>query len=154
MSAASNAMIPISPNRRIWIWFYVAGIICKRCQIIGDVEVFVTVVFRIQIVGFVEICGSQFLRGTESTERTIFLPDRETVIGQTGNPPEGWDSKRSAEKRTQPCGHRSFSNGANVSTGSLLVSRIFRRSRMLLFPGRILPAREKTIFSVASVSLW
>jgi hypothetical protein len=42
---------------------------------------------------------------TESTEETIFLPDRETAIGQTRNPPEGWDSKRSAEKRSQPCGH-------------------------------------------------
>ncbi|MGB6377371.1 MAG: hypothetical protein WBG24_11685, partial [Syntrophobacteria bacterium] len=41
---------------------------------------------------------------TESTEK-IFLPDRETAIGQTGNPPEGWDSKRSAEKRLQPFGH-------------------------------------------------
>ncbi len=34
-----------------------------------------------------------------------FLPDRETAIGQTGNPPEGWASKRSAEKRSQPFGH-------------------------------------------------
>jgi len=33
------------------------------------------------------------------------LPDLETAIGQTGNPPEGWDSKRSAEKRLQPFGH-------------------------------------------------
>jgi len=52
-------------------------------------------------------------RDTESTEGTIFfarsgapLTQRDRpLIGQTGNPPEGWDSKRSAEKRSQPCGH-------------------------------------------------
>ena len=43
---------------------------------------------------------------TRRAQRELYiLPDRETAIGQTGNPPEGWDSKRSAEKRSQPCGH-------------------------------------------------
>jgi hypothetical protein len=50
---------------------------------------------------------------TESTEGVFFfarsgapLAQRDRpLIGQTGNPPEGWDSKRSAEKRSQPSGH-------------------------------------------------
>ena len=91
-------------------------------------------------------------RDTESNEGTIFLPDRETAIGQTGNPPEGWDSKRSAEKRSQPCGH-------DLVAGWLCVNGCIQGKELspeaeALFPGRRLPAREKTTSSVYSVPLW
>ena len=85
-------------------------------------------------------------------EGTIFLPDRETAIGQTGNPPEGWDSKRSAEKRSQPF-------GPDLATGWLHANG-WKQAKELspkaeaLFPGRRLPAREKSPSSVSSVPLW
>ena len=58
-------------------------------------------------------------RGTEGTERILFLPDRETTIGQTGKPPEGWESKRSEEKRRQPSGHFLCKDRLEVDSGFL-----------------------------------
>jgi hypothetical protein len=88
---------------------------------------------------------------TRRAQRELyFLPDRETAIGQTGNPPEGWDSKRSAEQRSQPFGHDLVHRWLHVNG--------WRQAKELspeaLFPGRRLPAREKTPSSVISVPLW
>ena len=90
-------------------------------------------------------------RDTESTER-FFLPDREKAIGQTGNPPEGWDSKRSAEKRSQPFGH-DLVTGWFHANGWRQAKELSPQAKAL-FPGRRLPAREKTTSSVSSLPLW
>jgi hypothetical protein len=88
---------------------------------------------------------------TESTER-IFLPDRETAIGQTGNPPKGWDSKRSAEKISQPFGHDLVHRWLDINGCSR--AKELSPEAKALFPGRRLPAREKSPSSVSSVPLW
>ena len=55
-------------------------------------------------------------------------------IGQTGNPPEGWDSKRSAEKRSQPCGH-DLVNGWLYNTGRKSAKELSPEAEAL-FPGQ------------------
>jgi hypothetical protein len=90
---------------------------------------------------------------TRRAQRELyFLPDREMAIGQTGNPPEGWDSKRSAEKRSQPYGHDLVTWWHDVNGWSQ--AKELSPEAEALFPGRRLPAREKTPFSVFSVPLW
>jgi hypothetical protein len=76
----------------------------------------------------------------------------ETAIGQTENPPEGWDSKRSAEKRSQPCGHDLLTAWLHVN--GWIQAKELSPEAEALFPGRRLPAREKTTSSVISVPLW
>jgi hypothetical protein len=91
---------------------------------------------------------------TESTEGTIFLPDSAAggAIEQTGNPLEGWDSKRSAEKRSQPCGHDLVTRWLDVNGWSQ--AKELSPEAEALFPGRRLPTREKLPTSVSSVPLW
>ncbi len=99
---------------------------------------------------------------TESTEAIIFfarsgapLTQRDRpLIGQTGNPPEGWDSKRSAEKRSQPCGHDLLTRWTDVNGWSQAEG--LSPQAKALFPGRSASggAREKTPSSVSSVPLW
>jgi hypothetical protein len=93
-----------------------------------------------------------FLVNHRGTERNFVLPDRETAIGQTGNPPEGWDSKRSAEKKTQLSGQFMCKQQSYLDQCS--VAEVLPPKAEALFPGRRLPAREKSIFSVTSVSPW
>jgi hypothetical protein len=59
------------------------------------------------------------------------------LIGQTGNPPEGWDSKRSAEKRSQPFGYDLVHRWLHVNG--------WRQAKELApqAEARCLPAREK-----------
>jgi len=90
---------------------------------------------------------------TRRAQRELyFLPDRRLPIGQTGNPPEGWDSKRSAEKRSQPCGHDLVTWWLHIN--GWIQAKEFSPEAEALFPGRRLPAREKTPSSVISVPLW
>jgi hypothetical protein len=74
------------------------------------------------------------------------------LIGQTGNPPEGWDSKRSAEKRSQPYGQDLVYRWFRIN-GWKQAKELAPQAEAL-FPGRRLPAREKSPPSVSSVPLW
>jgi hypothetical protein len=85
---------------------------------------------------------------TESTEGTIFLPDRET------RPPRlaRMAGSRRSGKRSQPCGH-DLVLGWLHANGWIRAKELSPEAKAL-FPGRCLPAREKTTFSVYSVPLW
>jgi hypothetical protein len=76
---------------------------------------------------------------TESTEETIFLPDRET--GRSG-------------KRSQPCGHDLVTEWPHVI--GWIQAKELPPQAVALFPGRSAcgGAREKTTSSVYSVPLW
>jgi hypothetical protein len=81
---------------------------------------------------------------TESTEGTIFL-------ARSGDPPASPErlamaGRRRSGKRSQPCGH-------DLVNGWIQAKELSSEAEAL-FPGRRLPAREKTISSVISVPLW
>jgi hypothetical protein len=87
-------------------------------------------------------------RDTESTEGTIFLPDRET------RPPRlaRMAGRRRSGKRSQPCGHDLVIGWFHAN--GWIQAQEFPPQAEALFPGRRLPARGKTPCSVYSVPLW
>jgi hypothetical protein len=60
--------------------------------------------------------------------------------------------RRRSGKRTQPCGQFFISSSDGPKGGAIQLN--WPPEADGLFPGRRLPAREKMIFSVISVSLW
>ncbi|MGD8380674.1 MAG: hypothetical protein PVJ11_00905, partial [Syntrophobacterales bacterium] len=74
---------------------------------------------------------------TESTEGTIFLPDRET------RPPRlaRMAGRRRSGKRSQPCGHDLVAGWFHVN--GWIQAQEHSPQAEALFPGRRLPAREK-----------
>jgi len=83
-----------------------------------------------------------YLREIANCEFEMWDVRCEIDLRQTGNPPERWDSRRSAEKRSQPCGH-DLVIGWLYATGRKSAQELSPKAEAL-FPGRRLPAREKS----------